>query len=120
MHRYDTKHITVWRALLDGDCKQIHKSEEKLRDELMSRNSWYHPNEMDRWSIESVDMEIPITIGEVHNWDAEGGSGGVHIHWNCPRCGTMHYTDEDLHDCSPFLWFCERGKGIVLVSIEVD
>jgi hypothetical protein len=118
MQRTDTTRVTVWRALLDGDCKQIHKSEAKLREELMNRNAWYRPDEIHRWTFESQELEIPLVTGEAHDWGAEGGCGGVHIHWLCPHCDAMHYTDEDPHDCSPFLWFCERGKGIVLVSIE--
>jgi hypothetical protein len=117
MQRTETTRVMVWRALLDGDCKQIHKSKEKLREELLSRNFWYRPNESHRWTFESEELEVPLITGEAHDWDAEGGSGGVHIHWLCPLCGTMHYTDEDTHDHSPFLWLCERGKGIVLVSL---
>jgi hypothetical protein len=103
---------------LDRDCKQIHKSEAKLREERMNRNAWYRPDEIHRWAFESEELDIPLVTGEAHDWGAEGGCGSVPIDWLCAPCGEMHYTDENPHDCSPFLWFCERGKGIVLVSVE--
>jgi hypothetical protein len=118
MRKIETKRVTVWRALLDGDCKQIHKSEQELREELFARNAWFRDDEKHRWSFESEELDVPLADGEAHVWQAEGGSGGVHIHWLCPCCGTMHYTDDDPHDSSPFLWFCEEGHGIVLVSVK--
>ena len=112
------KTVTIWRAILDGDCKLIHKSELQLLKELTHRCAWYEPGDHHRWDFKSEVVEVPVTIGEAHDWSAEGGSGGVHIHWLCPHCGEAHYTDEDPDDCSPFLWFCEHGEGVVLVSVD--
>ena len=110
--------IPVWRALLDGECKQIHKTEEQLWDELRNRNPWYEPENENRWTAIVSDEEVPITKGERHDWSAEGGSGGVHIHYNCPHCRMEEYCDDDPNDSSPYLWFCEHGNGIILVEVD--
>src|SRR6266404_6105047 len=113
----EANRITIWRALLDGECKQIHKGEAQLWRELKERNASYDPAEHDRWSIVATEEEVPVVEGIAHDWSAEGGCGGVHIHWQCPYCQTEHYTDDDPEDLSPYLWFCEHGKGIVLVKL---
>jgi len=114
---YDLRRVTVWRALLNGDCKQIHKSEHQLWEELTLRNFWYQESDKTGWTVETREEEFPVVNGEAHDWGAEGGEGGVHIHWDCPYCGETHYTDDDPHDRQPYLWFCERGRGIALVAV---
>src|SRR5262249_4966001 len=96
-----TKRVAVWRALRDDECKLIHKSEAQCWDELRERSTWYKPQEHHRWSVRSVEQEIPVVQGIAHHWTAEGGCGGVHIHWQCPFCSDEHYTDDDPHDESP-------------------
>ena len=118
MPQINTKRITVWRALLDGDCKQIHKTESQLWTELRKRNAWYEPEDEHRWSAVTDDEDVPVVSGVPHDWSDEGGCGGVHIHWQCPYCDEEHYTDDDLEDESPYLWFCENGRGLVLVEVD--
>ncbi|HDZ39333.1 MAG TPA: hypothetical protein ENH62_13825 [Marinobacter sp.] len=117
----ETKRIMVWRALLDGECKQIQISEESLWHELKNDNAWYDSAQHDQWSITSQEEELPVVKGEAHDWGAEGGCGGVHIHWRCPLCQELHLTDRS--EPPPGLWFCEKGKGIAIVEwkdIEQD
>ena len=111
-----TTRIPVWRALLDGDCKQISKTQEQLWCELKNRNAWYEPEEHDRWSAIVSDEDVPVVKGQPHDWSAEGGCGGVHVHYVCPHCDVEEYCDDDPNDQSPYLWFCERGKGLILVE----
>ena len=109
-----TEHVSVWRAWLAGDCKQIHLSELELWRELKNDNCWYMPVERNRWTVTSSIEEVPVVNGEAHDWTAEGGAGGIHIHWSCPYCLETHHTDQ-WDSVSPALWSCENGEGIALV-----
>ncbi len=113
-----TIRIPIWRALLDGDCKQIAKTEKQLWNELENQNHWYEPENKHRWITVVSDENVPVVKGETHDWSAEGGCGGIHVHYVCPHCETQEYTDHDPNASSPYLWFCERGKGLILVVTE--
>jgi hypothetical protein len=113
-----TSRIPVWRALLDGDCKQVHKTEEQLWQEVEYRNAWYEPENKHRWTAVVLDEDVPVVQGTLHDWSAEGGCGGVHVHYICPYCETEEHCDDDPNDQSPYLWFCERSKGLILVETD--
>jgi hypothetical protein len=118
MGELQTVRIPVWRALLDGDCKQIHKTEEQLWHELKTRNGWYKPENQHRWTAVVSVEDVPVAMGVPRDWSAEGGCGGVHVHYTCPYCESEEFSDDVPNDQSPYLWFCECGKGIVLVKTE--
>ena len=87
------------------------------------------------WSVECRRETAPVTLGEIAEghgeWfelDEEGNSGPpqpytpVKVFWKCPCCGEMHSTDAYDHPVkraspcpNPSIWFCEFGRGIVLV-----
>jgi hypothetical protein len=112
-----TTRIQVWRAYLDGECKQIHQTQQELWHAVETNNAWYKPRQRSRWTTECVEEDVPIVEGEAHDWNAEGGCGGVHVHWICPVCGTLHICDQ-YEERSPALWFCQdaRHEAVVLVS----
>ena len=118
MTESQTTRIPIWRALLDGECKQVHKTEKQLWHELKNRSAWYEPEHEDRWTAVISVEDVPVVKGERHDWSAEGGCGGVHVHYICPYCETEEYCDDDPNDQSPYLWFCERGNGLILVEID--
>lgn len=110
-----TRRVAVWRALLDGDCKQIAGSQESLIRFLHETNGWYRPEEDARWTRESSDEDVPVASGKRFDCVDDAGRIYPHVAWDCPHCGKHHTTDVDPGDESPHLWFCEFGKGIVLV-----
>jgi len=117
MTNHPTKQVTIWRALLDGDCKLIHKSQALLQDAVKD-SFWYEGTALDRWIFEETDEDIPVVVGVAHDWGAEGGCGGVHIHYQCLYCHEEEWSDDDPNDQSPYLWFCQRGNGILLVITD--
>jgi hypothetical protein len=115
---HELRRVTVWGAFLYGDRKQIHKSEFELRQRLTQKNYLYQPSNAHAWTVEPREEEVPVVYGEEHDWDAEGGQGGVHIHWECPHCGQIHHTDKDPDDGSPYLWSCDWNRGVALVIVR--
>lgn len=63
-----TTRISIWRALLNGDCKQIHKTEEDLWQSLRNRNAWYEPENLEQWSAVVTEEDVPVVEGERHDW----------------------------------------------------
>ena len=125
-----TERITVWKALLDGDCKQIGLSEAFVRNELEHRNAWYEEGNKSRWTIRSEVLDVPVVVGEVivaDRWHVKLDDSAVdtnrppdakapHVLWRCPFCDEDHFTDMECADGQQGLWYCERGtKGIALV-----
>lgn len=118
MSRFRTVRMPIWRALLDGHCKQIHKSRDQLWKELRNNNAWYTDENANDWKLVVSDEDVRVAEGSRHDWSAEGGCGGVHVHYICPYCNEEHYTDDDPNDVPPFLWFCERSDNLILVTVD--
>ena len=125
-----TERITVWKAFLDGDCKQIGLSEAFVRDDLEHRNGWYEAANKSRWTIHSEALDVPVIAGRVivaDRWHVELDGSPVntdlspdakapHVFWRCPFCGKDHITDIDCAEGQQGLWYCERGtKDIALI-----
>lgn len=129
-----SREVTVWKALLDGECKQIAESESSLWRELKS-NAWFEPEQRERWSIVSERCSVPVAIGvpfvaECWLFKLEGGIPDdlspptgfkLKIKWRCPTCGEEHFTDADRGDIGSGLWFCEQSAdGIVYVQWDAE
>ena len=99
---------TIWRASLNGECKQIAESEATLWYELEHDNFWFEGTTRDQWVVTSSDEDLPVIHGS-------SPDGGEHISWDCPLCGQTHDTDRE-ESASPQIWFCENGEGIALVE----
>lgn len=56
--------------------------------------------------------DVAIAYGVVIDWNRHGGAARCpKIHWRCPYCGGKeHFSDFDLADSNPVLWFCESGS----------
>lgn len=87
------------------------------------------------WTVEQTHETVPLSLGEVVEGEGEeivlSDNGGiettqlymaVHVFWDCPLCGNRHNVG--LYDnpvmrgnpaSNPSIWYCEEGKGIVLV-----
>jgi len=104
------KTTTVWRAILDGECKQIAESEENLWHELRNNNFWYIDTRDAQWTVTSQDEELPVVCGTTND-------GALHINWACPFCNEIHDTDR-YDENSPSMWYCENGEGIAIVTWE--
>jgi len=125
-----TKEVTVWKAFLDGECKQIADTVQSLW-EALRRNSWYNPAERHRWTTAFEQRQVPVTQGtwilaDRHYVDLEAPipddfgppqTQAPHILWQCPICGQDHLTDVEPGDNRETLWLCEGGTmdDIVLV-----
>jgi hypothetical protein len=130
----DTCEVDVYWTVQDGRRWSISLSEPDAWETLREL-ALYEENE-DGWTVEHSREMVPIAKGEilegegeVVELDDEGEVASttpftpVHVFWNCPWCGNQHNTDlyhgrwgQRSRHTSPSIWFCERGKGIVLVE----
>src|SRR5262245_13064947 len=105
-----TATIEVFRAFEGDRVWQIGLSAEQVQ-------RLCHEAGSPGWRIESCIEHVTTAEGLVIDWSKHGGCGGEHVHWVCPLCGEEHMTDFEPHaESNPALWFCERGRGICLVS----
>ena len=101
--------IEVFRAFEGGRLRQIGLSAEQVR-RLCPKS------ENPGWTIECSVESVGEAQGKVINWNEHGGSGGKHVHWQCPHCGEEHICDFDPHaESNPVLWFCDHGSPMCLV-----
>ena len=111
-----TATIDVHRALLNGDCKQIDKSLERLVLSVEQDSPWYTESNADCWDYITTSETVPVVSTVAHDWSAEGGCGGIHLHFKCPVCGTDRYGDDDPTDNLPYLWYAECCVDVILVE----
>ena len=112
-----TVRMPVWKALLDGDCKQIHKTEEQLWHGVRNGNAYYSPRNKHRWVAVVSEEEVKVVKGEKFDWSAGGGCGGIHVHYTCPHCQNHEWCDDNPHDSGPYLWFCQNAEGLILIEV---
>ena len=129
----NTCEVDVYWTFQKGRRFSISLSEREAWDLLKSRHA-YHEDPQG-WTVEHTRETVPTATGEVVEGegeivelDDEAAVASrtpfipVHIFWDCPWCGQQHNTDlyhgpwgRSLPYPNPSIWFCERGKGIVLV-----
>lgn len=126
--------ITVWRALLYGECRQIGLSEGAVRDSLKHCNAWYEAENKSSWVIRAEILDVPVVSGRVivaERWhmDLDGSAVEIdqppdakvpHILWSCPFCGEDHITDVVWADGQQGLWYCERGANDIALVRWVE
>lgn len=130
----NTCEVNVYWTVQHGQRFSISLSEKEAWESLESLHQF--SENPDGWTVEHSRENVPIAAGEVVEGEGEiieldnGGNvlsktpyKPVHVFWDCPCCGHQHNTDLYLDypsrsfPCSnPSIWFCERGKGIVLVK----
>ena len=130
----NTCEVNVYWTVQHGQRFSISLSEKEAWESLKSLYDYSESPE--GWTVEHSRESVPIATGEVVEGEGEivalDDDGDfisrtphkpVHVFWNCPLCGHQHNCDL-FHDypsrtasCpNPSIWFCERGKGIVLVK----
>ena len=127
------KKVKTWKALLDGECKQIGLTEASVRD--LQGNAWHTEQNHTSWRFTAEDIEVPVVMGKVvvfnrqtvdldnpavEQTSTEPTTEAPHVIWTCPHCGEDHYTDIEPDATTPALWFCETSaKGeMALVQWE--
>src|ERR1035437_9165670 len=115
--------ITVWRAMLQGECKQIGLTENSVRD--LRGNAWYTARNHKHWHFTSEEKTIPVVRGRIviakrqtvdfdrplsEQFKKNPIVNAPHIFWTCPYCGERHFTDIDSDDSPIGLWFCEQTR----------
>lgn len=99
---------TIWMALRDGDCKGVAATPAALW-RTVTTGGWYRPSQEKRWTFVFRARSLPVASGQAHDWSAEGGRGGIKIHWTCPLCQQLHFSDKDADEPNPTIWLCEAG-----------
>ena len=99
---------TIWMALRDGACKGVAATPGALWHTVLS-GGWYRPSQEKRWTFVVRTRSLPVADGKVHDWTAEGGQGGIKIHWTCPHCAQLHFSDKEPNEPNPTIWLCEAG-----------
>lgn len=130
----DTREVDVYWTVQKGQRFSISLSEREAWESLESL--YAHTEDPQGWTVERSRETVPSATGEVvegegeiRELDDEADVASrtsfipVHIFWDCPWCGHQHNTDlyrgprgRTSRCPNPSLWFCELGKGIVLVG----
>lgn len=130
----NTCEVDVYWTVRNGRRHSISLSEPEAWQSLQELAD-YEDNPQG-WTVEHSRERVPAVTGRV--LEGEGGIvesddegevdsktsfTPVHVFWDCPWCGRQHVTDlchgrfgQALRYPNPSIWFCERGKGIVLVG----
>jgi len=122
--------VTIWRAILCGQCKQIGLNEEDVRD--LRDNAWHTELNDKSWKFVSEKRYLPVVQGKwtvAQRWivdlekDVPDDLGppyeqAPHIKWRCPYCKENHFTDIDLKDPSIALWFCENSRSDEMALVK--
>jgi hypothetical protein len=129
-----TCEFDVYWTVQNGRRFSISLSEPQAWESLESL--WAYHEDSQGWTIERTRESVPIATAEVVEGEGEmieltdegieisrTPYAPAHVFWDCPWCGLTHNTDlygDPVRRTSPApnpsLWFCERGKGIVLVN----
>ena len=130
----NTCEVNVYWTVHEGRRRFISLTEQAAL-ELLGELGEYAENPQG-WSVEHSRELVPMARGqleegegEIVELDEDGNVASkksfipVHIFWDCPWCDRQHSTDlyhgrfgRTLRYPNPSIWFCERGKGIVMVN----
>ncbi len=130
----NTREVDVYWTVQNGQRFSISLSERAAWEDLESL--YAYEEDPHGWTVEHSREIVPVARGELVEGegemielDDEGEIASttpvtsVHVFWDCPWCGNQHnvnlYRDplgRTSPNSNPSIWFCERGKGIVLVS----
>jgi hypothetical protein len=106
-----TTQVTYWKAYRNGVLMYLGRSEERLRKRIKAR----HRYKKRKWEFVSVTEDAAVVEGEIHDWSAEGGCGGVKVHWHCPYCDMQHWYDVEPTDDGTYLYGCFRDGRRTLI-----
>lgn len=107
-----TIQVTYWEAYRNGVLMYRGRSEERLRKRIKTR----HRYKKRKWDFVSVTEDAAVVEGEIHDWSAEGGCGGVKVHWQCPYCNEEHFEDIQVSEDGMHLYICFRRGMMTLVQ----
>ena len=107
--------------MLRGQYKQIGLTQKSVTD--LRGNSWHTSKNDKYWKFVSEETLVPIVNGKwtvARRWivDLEKpipddlgppAAEAPNIMWQCPFCHENHFTNVDLGDSSPSLWYCEMS-----------
>jgi len=126
-----TKTVKIWKALLEGECKQIGLTEASVRD--LAGNAWHTKKNHTSWRFTSEDIEVPVVTGKVVVFKcqtvdldkpvaAQTSTAPItdapHVMWTCPHCGEDHFADLESDTPMPDLWFCETSASDKMALVQ--
>ena len=125
--------IDVYWAVQNGRRRSVALSETEALNSIRSLETY----ETGEWQIEKLREAVAVVTGTLvegeglaiellddDGYDAsEHSYKSRHVFWKCPLCKETHNgsifsnpVDHSSVLTNPSLWFCEQGRGIVLVG----